>query len=120
MEPPVGRSDAMSQQVVRQLYNPLEILTNLVYLVQCEPGDKSKVIEYMNIAETQVARLGEVARSLSHEAARPCRLEFDSAERLNGDLLIVEFSDGTQTTYTPEDLLGICGKLRRTDDRDEC
>jgi hypothetical protein len=115
-EPPVGNSNAISQHVVRQLYNPLEILTNLVYLVQSEPGDKSKVIEYMNIAEAQVARLSEVARSLSDEAARPCRLEFVNSERLNGDLLIVEFSDGTQTTYTPEDLFGVGGRRRRSDD----
>jgi hypothetical protein len=116
MEPPMGKSDAMSQQAVRQLYNPLEILTNLVYLVQHEPGDKSKVIEYMNMAETQVARLGEVARNLSYEVARPSRLEFVSSERLNGDLLIVDFSDGTHAIYTPEDLVGIGGKRRQSND----
>ena len=111
----MGNSNAISQHVVRQLYNPLEILTNLVYLVQNEPGDKSKVIEYMNMAETQVARLSEVARSLSDEVARPCRLEFVNSERLSGDLLIVKFSDGTQAMYTPEDLVGIGGKWRPGD-----
>jgi hypothetical protein len=116
MEPPVENSNAISHQLIHQLYNPLEILTNLVYLVQSEPGDKGKVIEYMNMAETQVAHLSEVARSLSYEVPRPSLLEFVNFERLNGNLLIVDFSDGTQATYTPEDLVGIGRKRRQSDD----
>ena len=101
--------EAISQRLVRQLYNPLEILTNLVYLIQQDPGDTSKVLEYITMAGTEVARLSKVSRSLSFEVYRPDRLEFIHSERLDGDLLVVDFSDGTQATYTPADLVAIGG-----------
>jgi hypothetical protein len=107
--------DAISQRLVRQLYNPLEILTNLMYLVLDEPGDKNKVIEYAKLADAQVALLMKVARDLSCDAALSRPLEFIHSERMDGDLLLVDFSDGTQGAYRPEDLAAIGGKRRRSD-----
>jgi hypothetical protein len=107
--------EAISQRLVRQLYNPLEILTNLVYLIQQDPGDEGKVLEYITMAGTELDRLAKAARTLSFEATRPDRLEFIHSERLDGDLLVVDFSDGTQATYTPEDLVAIGGKRKRSE-----
>ena len=107
--------DAISQRLVRQLYNPLEILTNLVYLIQQDPGDTGKVLEYITMAGTELDRLSKVSRSLSFETSQPDRLEFIHSERLDGDLLLVDFSDGTQGAYRPEDLVAIGGKRRRSE-----
>lgn len=48
--------------VMHEVNNPLEALTNLVYLTKQSPRDASSVLENMRIAESQLLRIGEITR----------------------------------------------------------
>ena len=49
--------------VMHEINNPLEALTNLVYLTKQAPHDVSSVLQNMEIAESQLARLSDIART---------------------------------------------------------
>src|ERR1700729_2116648 len=49
--------------VMHEINNPLEALTNLVYVTKQAPHDVSSVLQNMEIAESQLARLSEIART---------------------------------------------------------
>src|SRR3984957_12601341 len=49
--------------VMHEVNNPLEALTNLVYLTKQTAHDASAVLENMTIAESQLSRLGEITRT---------------------------------------------------------
>jgi signal transduction histidine kinase len=49
--------------VMHEVNNPLEALTNLVYLTKQAPHDVSSVLQNMQIAESQLARLSDIART---------------------------------------------------------
>jgi signal transduction histidine kinase len=49
--------------VMHEINNPLEALTNLVYLTKQAPHDVSSVLQNMQIAESQLARLSDIART---------------------------------------------------------
>ena len=53
----------LARELAHELNNPLEALTNLVYLAQQEPLDE-KVKEMLNEAETQLARLSVVVDTI--------------------------------------------------------
>ncbi len=48
--------------IIHEVNNPLEALTNLVYLTKQEADDPENVRRNMVVAETQLDRLGEIAR----------------------------------------------------------
>src|ERR1700691_5732227 len=48
--------------IIHEVNNPLEALTNLVYLTKQEADDPDNVRRNMLVAETQLDRLGEIAR----------------------------------------------------------
>jgi signal transduction histidine kinase len=47
---------------MHEVNNPLEALTNLVYITKNQPADSDYVRRNMEIAETQLLRLGEITR----------------------------------------------------------
>src|ERR1700729_2919455 len=49
--------------VMHEVNNPLEALTNLVYLTKQAPHNVSSVLQNMEIAESQLARLSDIART---------------------------------------------------------
>jgi signal transduction histidine kinase len=49
--------------VMHEINNPLEALTNLVYLTKQAPHNVSSVLQNMEIAESQLARLSDIART---------------------------------------------------------
>jgi len=49
--------------VIHEINNPLEALTNLVYLTKQAPHNVSSVLQNMGIAESQLARLSDIART---------------------------------------------------------
>ena len=49
--------------VMHEINNPLEALTNLVYLTKQAPHNVSSVLQNMEIAESQLARLSNIART---------------------------------------------------------
>jgi signal transduction histidine kinase len=48
--------------IMHEVNNPLEALTNLVYITKNEPDDPDRVQRNMEIAEGQLLRLGEITR----------------------------------------------------------
>ena len=48
---------------MHEINNPLEALTNLVYLTKQAPHNVSSVLQNMEIAESQLARLSDIART---------------------------------------------------------
>lgn len=48
--------------IMHEVNNPLEALTNLVYLTKTSPNDPVLVVDNMNVAEGQLLLLGEIAR----------------------------------------------------------
>ena len=48
--------------IMHEVNNPLEALTNLVYLTKNDPAGPERVRRNMEIAESQLFRLGEIAR----------------------------------------------------------
>jgi signal transduction histidine kinase len=49
--------------VIHEINNPLEALTNLVYLTKQAPHNVSSVLQHVEIAESQLARLSDIART---------------------------------------------------------
>jgi hypothetical protein len=47
---------------MHEVNNPLEALTDLVYLTKNDPADPERIRRNMEIAESQLLRLGEIAR----------------------------------------------------------
>lgn len=48
--------------VMHEVNNPLEAIGNLVFLAKNRPDDAHQVHEYMEVIESQLARLGEITR----------------------------------------------------------
>ena len=48
--------------VMHEVNNPLEAISNLVYLTKSQPDDPNQVRERMELVEYQLARLGEITR----------------------------------------------------------
>jgi signal transduction histidine kinase len=74
---------------MHEVNNPLEALTNLVYLTQRTPQDTSAVLENMRIAESQLLRLGEITRTtLSFYREQAEATDFDMVKIAESALLI--------------------------------
>jgi signal transduction histidine kinase len=75
--------------IMHEVNNPLEALTNLVYLTQQTPHDPVVVLENMAIAQTQLSRLGEVTRTaLNFYREQAEAKDFDLVEIAESALLI--------------------------------
>jgi signal transduction histidine kinase len=48
--------------IMHEINNPLESLTNLIFLTRHNSDDASKVVAYADLAEAQLARMGELTR----------------------------------------------------------
>jgi signal transduction histidine kinase len=67
--------------IIHEVNNPLEALTNLVYLTKQEAHDPENVRRNMLVAETQLDRLGEIARKTLSFYREPSEAkEFDLVE----------------------------------------
>jgi signal transduction histidine kinase len=74
---------------MHEVNNPLEALTNLVYLTKHAPRRTSAVIRNMEIAESQLARLGEITRTtLSFYREQAEAKDFDLVEIAESALMI--------------------------------
>ena len=49
--------------VMHEINNPLEALINLVYVTKQAPHDEASVLQNMELAESQLARLSDIART---------------------------------------------------------
>jgi signal transduction histidine kinase len=75
--------------IMHEVNNPLEALTNLVYLTKHDPRNVSAVIKNMEIAESQLSRLGEITRTtLSFYREQTEAKDFDLVEIAESALLI--------------------------------
>jgi len=64
----------LAAAVAHEINNPLEAVTNLMYLARHNPGDPDK---YLSMAEREVHRVGEIAQQMLgfvRESASPVRL----------------------------------------------
>ena len=67
--------------IMHEVNNPLEALTNLVYITKHEPADPDRVQRNMEIAESQLLRLGEITRkTLSFYREQTETKDFDLVE----------------------------------------
>ena len=75
--------------VMHEVNNPLEALTNLVYLTKAAPHDVSAVIANMEIADSQLLRLSEITRkTLTFYRDQAEAKDFDLVEIAESALLI--------------------------------
>ncbi|HEY6764383.1 MAG TPA: HAMP domain-containing sensor histidine kinase [Candidatus Sulfotelmatobacter sp.] len=75
--------------VMHEVNNPLEALTNLVYITKRAPHDRSAIIRNMEIAEAQLARLSEITRTtLSFYREQAEAKDFDLVEIAQSALMI--------------------------------
>jgi signal transduction histidine kinase len=75
--------------VMHEVNNPLEALTNLVYLTKAAPHDAPAVIANMEIADSQLARLSEITRkTLAFYREQVEAKDFDLVEIAESALLI--------------------------------
>ena len=67
--------------IMHEINNPLEALTNLVFLTKHNAGDPTKVIAYSEIAEAQLAQMGELTRrTLTFYRDTSAPIDFDLVE----------------------------------------
>lgn len=57
MESPYNET---SKHIIREITNPTEAIINLLYLIKNEPSDRTQVLHYVAIAETQARCLVDV------------------------------------------------------------
>jgi signal transduction histidine kinase len=75
--------------VMHEVNNPLEALTNLVYMTKNEPANPDRVQRNMEIAEGQLLRLGEITRkTLSFYREQPEKKDFDLGEIVESSLKV--------------------------------
>ena len=75
--------------VMHEVNNPLEALTNLIYLTKAAPHDVSAVITNMEIADSQLVRLSEITRkTLAFYREQAVAKDFDLVEIAESALLI--------------------------------
>lgn len=93
--------------VMHEVNNPLEALTNLVYLTKQTAHDTSAVLENMKIAEFQLSRLGEITRTtLSFYREQAEARDFDLVEIAESALLIHSRRAQTQQVEIRKEMKG--------------
>src|ERR1700712_5051987 len=75
--------------IMHEVNNPLEALSNLVYLAKHSPADPAQVSRYMEIAEGQLLRISEITRkTLSFYKDQTQEKDFDLVEIAESALTI--------------------------------
>src|ERR1700727_417053 len=93
--------------VMHEINNPLEALTNLVYLTKQAPHNVSSVLQNMEIAESQLARLSDIARTtLSFYRDQAEAKDFDLVAIAESALMIHSRRAQRQKTKIRKDLKG--------------
>lgn len=80
----------LSATIAHEIHNPLDSISNLLYLLQQEPHD-DEAGKYLNLAQQEVARVTQISRSmlsLYRESKSPVPVEMK--ELLEGILLLIE------------------------------
>ncbi len=80
----------LSATIAHEIHNPLDSISNLLYLLQQEPHD-DEAGRYLNLAQQEVARVPQISRSmlsLYRESKSPVSVEMK--ELLEGILLLIE------------------------------
>jgi signal transduction histidine kinase len=73
--------------IMHEVNNPLEALTNLVYLTKHAPQDAASVVRNMEIAESQLALLGDITRkTLSFYRVQSEAKDFDLVDIMEAAL----------------------------------
>jgi hypothetical protein len=54
-------------RLAKELNNPLEALTNIMYLVRHDPSVSPRILQYTDLGDAQLAKLIEVTRQLNSE-----------------------------------------------------
>ena len=95
MEEALRRSERMvvasryAGAIIHEVNNPLEALSNLVYLAKHSPADAAQVWHYMEMAESQLLRIGEITRrTLSFYKEQTQEKDFDLVEIAESALTI--------------------------------
>jgi len=68
----------LTASIVHEINNPLESLTNLLYLMEIEPDSRDKRAEYLKMAQRELSRVVQISRqtlSFSRETSIPVRLQ---------------------------------------------
>jgi len=93
--------------VMHEVNNPLEALTNLVYLTQRTPHNATAVLENMRIAESQLSRLGEITGTLlSFYREQAEAADFDLVKIAESALLIHSRRARSQQVEVHKELKG--------------
>jgi signal transduction histidine kinase len=93
--------------VMHEINNPLEALINLVYLTKQTSNDASSVLQNMEIAESQLARLSEIARAtLSFYREQAEAKDFDLVAIAESALMIHSRRAQRQKVEIRKDLRG--------------
>jgi hypothetical protein len=58
----LGDSDATTPQILHELANPVEAMTNILYLIKEERYDPDKIMQLANLADEPLHRISEILR----------------------------------------------------------
>jgi signal transduction histidine kinase len=71
----------MAASIAHEVNNPLESVTNLLYLIRSEPGLSQSTLDYLDLAEREMKRVVTITRqtlSFARETAEPVELSLPS------------------------------------------
>jgi PAS domain S-box-containing protein len=85
----IGR---LSATIAHEVNNPLEAVTNLIYLAKSDPGLSPQASEYLSQADQELARLGAIARRT---------LTFVRSRSSPGPASVVEIIDSVVAMFQP-------------------
>jgi signal transduction histidine kinase len=86
----VGR---LASTLAHEINNPLEAITNLIYLAQTDAGISSQARGYLELADQEVARLGGITR---------LTLNFVRSKRPEGPCDLAEVAAGVVALFKPK------------------
>ena len=113
----VGR---LSATIAHEIQNPLDAVTNLLYLIEHTHGVPPSVLEYAQIGQDEVSRITQITRQLlsfNREAREPVPVDLgeviDSVFGLFGPKLTSNGIAVRKDYETKEKILGLPGELRQ-------
>ena len=104
----------LALEMIHEIRNPLEALSHLTYLTLQEPGDRDKVIRYMQMAEEQMATLnGIVSQTLGFARTSPTSKPNDLAAVAEAAIRIHHRAIAAKKIHLVKDLpAGILAEVR--------